>query len=46
MLFRSGSAAARATAAATLDEVRRAMRINYFDDTELIEQQAKAYANR
>ncbi len=45
-ILEEGSAAARATAAATLDEVRRAMRINYFDDTELIEQQAKAYANR
>ena len=35
--------AARETAAATMDEVRRAMKINYFDDAALIEEQSKRY---
>ena len=39
---RSGKA--RATAAETLREVRRAMKIDYFDDRELIEEQARHYA--
>ena len=43
-VLEAGSVAARATAAATLDEVRSAMRINYFADRELIEEQARAYA--
>ncbi len=42
-MLEAGSKTARATAAATLDEVRAAMRINYFDDRELIESQAAQY---
>lgn len=42
-MLETGSKAARETAAATLDEVRAAMRINYFDDRELIESQAAQY---
>ena len=34
---------ARAEAAETLDMVRRSMKINYFEDTELIRQQAEMY---
>ena len=37
---------ARATAARTLEEVRAAMRINYFSDRALIEAQAEAYADK
>ena len=32
--------------AATLDEVRKAMRIDYFEDKELIEEQARHYARQ
>ena len=42
-ILRRGSETARATAAKTLDEVREAMRINYFDDQELIKAQAEHY---
>ncbi|SFG35560.1 tryptophan--tRNA ligase [Prevotella sp. KH2C16] len=42
-ILRKGSDAARETAAKTMDEVRAAMRINYFDDTELIRQQAEKF---
>ena len=42
-ILRKGSDEARATAQATLEEVRRAMRINYFEDRELIERQAAEY---
>lgn len=42
-MLRKGSEAAREVAAQTLDDVRRAMRINYFDDTELIAEQAKRF---
>ena len=38
-----GCETARATATATLDEVRKAMKINYFDDVELIAEQAKRF---
>ena len=41
--LRKGSDRARETAAATLADVRRAMRINYFEDTELISRQAEQY---
>ena len=37
---------ARETAAQTLDEVRRAMKINYFDDANLIAEQAKKFKNQ
>ncbi|MDR0988065.1 MAG: tryptophan--tRNA ligase [Prevotellaceae bacterium] len=42
-MLRKGCEAAREAAAATLDDVRRAMKINYFDDAELIAQQAKRF---
>ena len=42
-ILEEGSAVARATAAKTLHEVRDAMRINYFDDKELIKEQAEKY---
>ena len=42
-ILKKGSEAARETAAQTLDEVKGAMRINYFDDKELIEAQAAKY---
>ena len=42
-ILKRGSEAAREVAAKTLDEVRNAMRINYFDDTELIKAQAEKY---
>lgn len=45
-ILRKGSEQARAVAARTLDEVRRAMKINYFDDTQLIAEQAKRYARK
>lgn len=43
-ILRRGSEEARKTAAGTLDEVRAAMKINYFTDEALIEEQARAYA--
>ncbi|SET16204.1 tryptophan--tRNA ligase [Prevotella sp. kh1p2] len=42
-ILRKGSEAAREAAAQTMDEVRRAMRINYFDDAELIRQQSERF---
>ena len=42
-ILRKGSDRARETAAATLADVRRAMRINYFEDKELISRQAEQY---
>ena len=42
-VLKKGSEAARETAAQTLHEVRDAMKINYFDDMELIQSQAKKY---
>ncbi|WP_417014809.1 tryptophan--tRNA ligase [Alistipes sp.] len=43
-VLRRGSEAARATAAQTLAEVRHAMKIDYFEDRELIAEQARQYA--
>ncbi|MDE6086396.1 MAG: tryptophan--tRNA ligase [Muribaculaceae bacterium] len=43
-ILKNGSERARATAAVTLDEVRKAMKIDYFDDPTLIAEQAKRYA--
>lgn len=43
-ILKKGSEAAREVAAQTLHEVREAMRINYFDDTGLIREQAEKYA--
>ncbi|MDE6145110.1 MAG: tryptophan--tRNA ligase [Muribaculaceae bacterium] len=42
-ILRQGSEKARETAAKTLDEVRNAMKINYFGDAALIEEQAARY---
>jgi tryptophanyl-tRNA synthetase len=43
-MLRKGCEVARETATETLDEVRRAMKINYFDDAELIAEQAKRFS--
>lgn len=43
-MLRQGCEEARAVAADTLADVRRAMKINYFDDAELIAEQAKRFA--
>lgn len=40
-MLKRGSEIARETAAATLEDIRKAMRINYFDDVELIQSQAE-----
>ena len=42
-VLKKGSEVARETAAQTLHEVRDAMKINYFDDMELIRSQSKKY---
>ena len=42
-ILEEGSKKAEAVAARTLAEVKRAMKINYFEDRELIEAQAKKY---
>ena len=42
-ILHEGSIKARATAAETLADVRRAMKINYFEDKELIAEQAAHY---
>ncbi|MBR5475801.1 MAG: tryptophan--tRNA ligase [Bacteroidaceae bacterium] len=42
-LLKEGSDAARAVAADTLADVRRAMKINYFEDEELINEQARKF---
>lgn len=43
-ILRKGSEVARESAAQTMSEVKRAMRINYFDDDELIRAQSEKYA--
>ncbi len=45
-ILRKGTAAANEAANATLAEVKRAMRINYFEDQELIDAQAKLYMEK
>lgn len=45
-ILRKGSIEAQKVAAQTLDEVKRAMKINYFEDTQLIEEQAKRFAEK
>ncbi len=42
-ILKKGSDAAREFGAQTMDEVRRAMRIDYFEDTELIKSQAEKF---
>ena len=44
-ILKKGSEAAREAAAQTLSEVKSAMRINYFDDAELIKVQSEKYSN-
>ena len=43
-MLKRGCEQAREAAAQTLDDVRRAMKINYFDDEELIREQAARFA--
>ena len=42
-ILKKGTEQARATAVQTMDEVRAAMRINYFDDKELIQQLSEKF---
>lgn len=44
-ILKNGSNAAREAAAQTLSEVKNAMKIDYFQDMELIQEQSKKYAN-
>ena len=43
-ILRKGSETARQTAAKTLSEVKSAMKINYFDDLDLIKEQSERYS--
>ena len=45
-ILRRGTERARETAAQTMDEVRRAMQIDYFNDQELIRQQAERFSRK
>lgn len=45
-MLEEGSRKAREAAATTLDDVREAMKINYFDDKELIAAQTQAFAEK
>lgn len=45
-ILKEGSIKASEKAAATLKDVKEAMKINYFDDLELIEEQAKKYQSQ
>ena len=45
-ILKKGSESARETAAQTLSQVKSAMKINYFDDEELIRSQSDKYSNR
>jgi len=45
-ILRKGTEKARETAAQTMAEVREAMRINYFDDQELIRSQAEQFGGK
>ena len=45
-MLKNGCAVARETAAKTLDEVRNAMKINYFDDFALIQEQAERFSRQ
>ena len=44
-ILRKGCEQARQAAIETMDEVRKAMKITYFDDEELIKEQAKRYSS-
>ena len=43
-ILKKGSEKARAVASKTLEEVKNAMKINYFSDTELINVQSEKYS--
>ncbi len=45
-MLKKGSESARETAAQTLSQVKSAMKINYFDDEELIRSQSDKYSNQ
>lgn len=45
-MLKKGSETAREVAAQTLSEVKAAMKINYFDDLDLIKEQTEKYSNR
>ena len=45
-MLRKGCEEARAVAAETLSEVRRAMKIDYFDDKALIEEQSRRFTTK
>ena len=45
-ILKNGSETAREAAAQTMAEVKRAMRINYFEDAELIKSQSQKYAEK
>lgn len=45
-MLKAGCETARATAAVTLDDVRKAMKINYFDDKELIAEQSRRFQQK
>ena len=45
-ILKKGTEQAREVGAQTMDEVRKAMRIDYFNDVELIRQQAEKFANK
>ncbi len=45
-ILKAGSEKAQAVAAQTLQEVKEAMRINYFDDMALIKEQAEKYSTK
>ena len=45
-ILRKGTEKAREVGAQTMSEVRRAMRIDYFNDTELIRQQSEMFRNK
>ena len=45
-ILKKGTEQAREVGAQTMDEVRKSMRIDYFNDTELIRQQAERFANK
>ena len=45
-ILKKGTEQAREVGTQTMDEVRKAMRIDYFNDAELIRQQAERFANK
>jgi len=45
-MLEDGCAKARAKASQTLDNVRKAMKINYFDDAELIKEQSQIFSKK